>query len=78
MRRTFPQIKKSLGISSYYNDGVVEGLEHQVEILKNLVIVLVGLLENHDVLTPTDAQLLSRVKYSNVERLEEIRDEEEE
>ena len=63
--RKFSQVAASLDIEGEYEDGKIERLEHQLTILKNVVIVLVGLLERKDILSIEDAQFMSRIRYSS-------------
>ena len=70
--RKFSQVEKSLGIKPDYDDGLVEGLETQVGILRGLVVSLICILEREGILSPENSNLLDRVKYNydTLDRLE--------
>jgi hypothetical protein len=70
--RKFSQVEKSLGIKPDYDDGLVEGLEIQVGILRGLVVSLVCILEREGTLSLENSDLLDRVKYNydTLDRLE--------
>jgi len=72
IHRKFSQVEKSLGIKPDYDDGLVEGLETQVGILRGLVVSLVCILEREGTLSLENSNLLDRVKYNydTLDRLE--------
>lgn len=64
INRKFSQVEKSLGIKPCYDDGKIEGIETQLEILKGVVIVLIGILETEGVLSLENSDKLDRVSYA--------------
>jgi hypothetical protein len=64
LTRKFSQVEKSLGIKPYDDDGKIESIETQLEILKGVVIVLIGILETEGVLSLENSDKLDRVRYA--------------
>ena len=64
INRKFSQVEKSLGIKPLDEDGTLEGIETQLEILKGVVIVLIGILETEGVLSLENSDKLDRVSYA--------------
>jgi hypothetical protein len=64
VHRTFPQVDISLGIKPDYDDGLVEGLETQINVLRGVVVALICILEREGTLSLENAEVLARVKYN--------------